>query len=125
MSAERNIKGFTLIECVIAVVLVMIGFTAIFSLLTACLRTEVTSRELAAANSLSRLKIEELKNSTRSAGGSLTGNVTGFFDSPNTKYTRRWQISADSMGTQTVTVAVLPKEAGALLPEVRLVTRMR
>ena len=125
MVEKRNTEGFTLIECVIAVVLVMVGFAAIFSLLTACLRTEMISRELAAANSLSRSKIEELKNSTRSAGGSLTGNVTGYFDNPNSRYTRRWQISTDSVGTQTVTVAVLPKDAGTLLPEVKLTTRMR
>lgn len=123
--AEEKTKGFTLIECVIAMVLVMTGFVAIFALLTACLKTESISRELAVANSLTRSKIEELKNSQRVAGGSLTSNASGYFDNPNSRYTRRWQIVADAMGTQTVTVRILPNETGALLPEVKLTTRMR
>jgi len=125
MSKENKTKGFTLIECVIAMVLVITGFMAIFSLLIICLKTEMTSRELATANSFSRQKMEELKNSSRNVGGSLTANVTGYFDSPNSNYTRRWQISTDSMSTQTVTVAVLPTTPKALLPEVKLTTRMR
>jgi prepilin-type N-terminal cleavage/methylation domain-containing protein len=125
MYREEKTKGFTLIECVIAMIIVMVGFTAIFSLLTACLKTEVVSRELATANSLTRSKIEELKNSQRSAGGSLSSDVTGFFDTPNSRYTRRWQITADSFGTQVVTVAIVPKQPGTVLPEVKLTTRMR
>jgi prepilin-type N-terminal cleavage/methylation domain-containing protein len=121
---NKKSEGFTLVECVIAMVLVTVGLLAIFSLLTVCLRTEVISRELGTANSLSRLKIEELKNSPRVAGGSLTSNVTGYFDNPSFKYTRRWQISADSMGTQTVVVLMIPKVSGAPLSEVRLTTRM-
>ena len=121
---NENTKGFTLVECVIAIVLVTIGLAAVFSLLTVCLRTEVISRELGVANSLSRSKIEELKNSTRVVGGNLTANVAGYYDNPNLKYTRRWQISADSMQTQTVTVVMIPNTAGARLPEVKLTTRM-
>jgi type II secretory pathway pseudopilin PulG len=124
MSVERNTNGFTLVECVIALVLVMIGFAAIFSLLTACLKTEVISRDLGRANSFSRSKIEELKNSNRTPGGSLTSNVEGYFDNPTPDYTRRWQISADSMGTESLTVVVSPSIKGALMPEVRLTTRM-
>jgi len=124
MKEKTDVKGFTLIECVIAMVLAVAGFSAIFGLLTICLRTEMVSREMSAANSLTRLKMEELKNSARVAGGSLTTNTANYFDAPNAKYTRRWQISDDSMGTQTVVVLMTPTAAGALLPEVRLTTRM-
>ncbi len=124
MGKETNTEGFTLIECLIAMVLVVAGFSAVFSLLTVCVRTEVISRELTVANSLSRLKMEELKNSPRSSGGSLTNDVANYFDKPNPRYTRRWQISADPMGTQTVVVLMIPAASGILLPEVRLTTRM-
>lgn len=124
MPGKENSNGFTLVECVIALVLVMIGFAAIFSLLTACLKTEVISRDLGRANSFSRSKIEELKILSRTPGGSLTSNLTGYFDNPTPDYTRRWQISADSMGTETVTVVVTPTIKGAIMPEVRLTTRM-
>lgn len=105
-------------------VLVVSGFMAVFSLLTVCVRTEVVSRELTQANALSRLKIEELKNTGRVAGGSLTSDVPNYFDNPTSRYTRRWQISVDPMGTQTVTVLMTPNTAGVPLSEVRLTTRM-
>jgi len=124
MGEGKNTKGFTLIECVIAMVLVVVGFSAVFSLLTICVRTELISRELTTANSLARLKMEELKNSGRNAGGSLTSNTTNYFDQPNPKYWRRWQISADPMGTQTVAVVMIPSTSGTVLPEVKLTTRM-
>lgn len=124
MAKEKDTKGFTLIECVIVMVLVVAGFMSIFSLLTVCVRTEVISRELTTANALSRFKVEELKNSSRLAGGSLTSNVTNYFDNPNSTYTRRWQISTDSMGTQTVVVLMTPNASSAPLSEVRLTTRM-
>ena len=121
---RENKGGFTLIECVIAIVLVTIGMAAVFSLLTACVKTEVVSREMGTVNSLTRAKIEELKNSERNVGGSLTSNVTGYFDNPSAKYVRRWQVSADAMGTQTVTVVMIPTAPGNVLPEVKLTTRM-
>jgi prepilin-type N-terminal cleavage/methylation domain-containing protein len=120
---ERS-KGFTLIECMIAMVLVVTGLLAVISLLTVCVRTEVVSRELGTVNSFSRLKLEELKNSSRTPGGSLTSNVTGYFDNPTPKYTRRWEITDDPSGTQTVTVIMTPTTKGYLLPEVKLTTRM-
>lgn len=124
MAGKTNTKGFTIIECVIAMVLVVVGFSAVFSLLTVCVRTELISRNLTMANSLSRLKIEELKNSSRVAGGSLTANTTNYYDNPNSDYTRRWQISTDTMGTQTVVVLIIPNRPGIILPEVRIITRM-
>jgi Tfp pilus assembly protein PilV len=124
MGEKTNTKGFTIIECVIAMVLVVAGFTAVFSLLTVCIRTEVISRELSTANSLARLKMEELKNSARTPGGSLTSDAASYFDKPNFRYTRRWQISADSMGSQTVVVLMKPNTSGVVLPEIRLITRM-
>ncbi len=124
MGGEKNTKGFTIIECVIALVLTVVGFAAVFSLVTVCVRTEVISRELTLANALSRLKIEELKNSPRVSGGSLTANTANYYDNPNSRYTRRWQIANDSMGTQTIVVLMIPNGSGILLPEVRLTTRM-
>jgi prepilin-type N-terminal cleavage/methylation domain-containing protein len=125
MLKENDTNGFTLIECVIAMVLTLIGLSAVLSLLAFCLRTEVFSRELATANSLARLKIEELANSPRTSGGSLTTNSTGYFDNPNTRYIRRWQISNDPVGTQTVVVVMMPNASETALSEVRLTTKMK
>lgn len=127
MLKENDTKGFTLIECVIAMVLTLIGLSAVLSLLAFCLRTEVFSRELATANSLARLKIEELANSPspRTPGGNLTTNSKDYSDNPNTRYIRRWQISDDPVGTQTVVVVMMPNASETALSEVRLTTRMK
>jgi Tfp pilus assembly protein PilV len=124
MKQKTNTKGFTIIECVIAMILTVTGFMAVFSLLAVCVRTEVIAREMTAANALSRLKMEELKNSARTSGGSLTNDVANYFDNPNPRYKRRWQISTDSMGTQTVVVLMVPNASSTPLSEVRLITRM-
>lgn len=121
---ESKAKGFTLIECVVSMVLVVICFSAVYGLLTICVRTEVISREIREANSLARLKLEYLKVSTRTPGGSLTGDTAGYFDNPHPRYTRRWRISDDPMGSQTVVVVMVPNTSGDALPEIELVTRM-
>jgi prepilin-type N-terminal cleavage/methylation domain-containing protein len=125
MTKSSQEKGFTLIECLIAMVVSLIGFAAILSLLVTCIRTELMSRDIASANSFSRAKIEELKNSPRTAGGSLSSNVNGYYDTPSTAFVRRWIVSNDTSGTQTVTVAILPNVGGTLLPQVELTTRMK
>jgi prepilin-type N-terminal cleavage/methylation domain-containing protein len=118
-------SGFTLIECVIAIVLILVGLLAVFSLVVYSVKTQSMSRDLVTANSLARQKIEELKNATRTAGGSLTANTNGYYDNPSSSFIRRWQISSDSVGTQTVSVTVVPSIPNTLMPEVALTTKMR
>jgi prepilin-type N-terminal cleavage/methylation domain-containing protein len=118
-------SGFTLIECVIAIVLILVGLLAVFSLVVYSVKTQSMSRDLVTANSLARQKIEELKNATRTAGGSLTANINGYYDNPSSSFIRRWQISSDSVGTQTVSVTVVPSIPNTLMPEVALTTKMR
>lgn len=113
-----------MIECVIAMVISLIGLLAIYTLIFTSVRIQALSRELSLANSFAREKVEELKNSSRTVGGGVNSNVNGYYDSPSTKYIRRWQISDDLMGTQTVTVRVIPSVPDALMPDANLVTRM-
>jgi type IV pilus assembly protein PilV len=123
-SAKRNQTGFTLIECVIAIVLILVGLLSVYSLVVYSVQTHKMSSELVQANSLARQKIEELRNTARAAGGSLTGNTTNYFDTPLNSYTRRWQITNDSIGTQTVSVTVLPSSSKMLQAQVLITTKM-
>src|SRR6478672_10709916 len=123
--SRNNEQGFTLVECVIAMVIVMIGFTGICGLLTSCVKAEVMSNNLATANSLARAKMEELTVSTRTAGGSLTSSVSGYSDAPTTQFTRRWTIAADIASTQTITVAVLETNQADAIPQVQVTTRIQ
>ena len=118
-------KGFTLIECSIAMVVLLVGLAGVLTLLVTCLRTEMISRDLTVANSLSRSKMEQLKNTTRTPGGSLTSDVDGYYDNPTSGLVRRWVIANEPSGAQTVTVASFPTNAGVLLPQVEIKTRMQ
>ena len=124
-SAKREQSGFTLIECVIAIVLILVGLLAVYSLVVYSVQTQKMSSDLIKANSLARQKVEELRNSTRAAGGSLTSNTTNYFDAPSSDFFRRWQITSDSIGTQTVSVTVVPSVSSTLQPQVLITTKMR
>jgi prepilin-type N-terminal cleavage/methylation domain-containing protein len=121
----REQSGFTLIECIIAIVLIMVGLLAVYSLVVYSIQTQKMSSDLVRANSLARQKVEELKNTVRVPGGSLTSNTTNYFDTPLEQYTRRWQVVSDSIGTQTISVTVIPNSSLTLQAQVLLTTKMR
>lgn len=116
-------QGFTLIECIIAMVVTVVGLLATLTLIAFAVKSYTISSDLAIANSLAKAKIEELRNISQPPGGNLTNNTAGYFDQPTSKFIRRWQITSDSVGTQTVSVGVSPAYPGILLPEVNLKTR--
>lgn len=124
-SDKKRETGFTLIECVIAIVLILVGLLAVYSLVVYSVQTQLRSTNLVTANSLARQKIEELRNAARTAGGSLTTNATNYFDTPSSSFIRRWQISDDSIGTQTVSVTVVPSVSSTLQPQVSITTKMQ
>jgi prepilin-type N-terminal cleavage/methylation domain-containing protein len=120
---EKNERGFTLVECIVAMLITVVGLLATLTLIAFAVRSYTVSSDLAIANSLAKAKIEELRNTSQATGGNLTSNATEYFDQPTSKFIRRWQITNDSMGTQTLSVAVIPTYPGVLLPEVNLSTR--
>lgn len=120
---KENERGFTLVECIVAMVVTVVGLLAALTLIAFSIKNYTVSGDLAVANSLAKAKIEELRNLSQAPGGNLTANSAGYFDQPTDKFTRRWQITADSMGTQTLSVKISPAYSGLLLPEVNLRTR--
>jgi prepilin-type N-terminal cleavage/methylation domain-containing protein len=120
---KQNERGFTLIECIIAMLVTVVGLLAALTLIAFAIKSHTMSSDLAIANSLAKAKIEELRNVSQVPGGNLTNNTSGYFDQPTSKFIRRWQITTDSMGTQTVSVGITPAYPGILLPEVNFRTR--
>ncbi len=118
-------QGFTLLECVIALVITLIGVLAVYALIAYSVQMHVTSRNTATANTLAKAKVEELKNSNRVIGGDLNSNVTGYFDTPAANIVRRWQVAAGPQGIETVAVRMISNNPGVRVAEVTLVTRMR
>jgi len=120
-------KGLTLIECLVAMVVTMVGLLAVFQLVALSVQTESFAYRSIEANNLAVNKIEELKLGTLTNGGSLTNNVSGYSDTTNTNYLVRWQISNGTVGvgTKYVVVQVTPKNAGVKQAEVKLETLIR
>lgn len=126
-------SGFTLIECLIAMVITTVGLLSVAGLISIGIRLQTESRDAILAGSLARAKVEELQNyaptaSQRVRGGSLTANISNYNDSPDSRYTRRWQIetyptdAGVPQGTQKITVALVSNYEDVRLPSIQIVT---
>jgi prepilin-type N-terminal cleavage/methylation domain-containing protein len=124
---DETVKGFSLIECLIALVVTMVGLLAVFQLVAYSVQIESFSYRTVEATALASNKIEELKIGTPTNGGSLTSNVTGYFDDTNPNYTVRWQVGDGAVGleTQHIAVEVFPKDSGVSHARVILETLIR
>jgi Tfp pilus assembly protein PilV len=120
-------RGLTLIECLVAMVITMIGVLAVFQLVALSVNIESFSYRSIEANNLAVNKIEEIKVGTLTNGGSLTSNVSGYSDTSNSNYIVRWQISDGSAGVDTkyLVVEVTPKNTGVNHAQVKLETLIR
>jgi len=114
--AERTgERGFTLIEVLIALLVLMIGMAGILSLQLTSMKATAFSRHATEASSLAEDKVEDLRtvplNSARFANGTDTVDSRGVADA-NGLYTRTWTITPGAE-TTIVTVSVAWTERGA------------
>lgn len=127
---ENSQQGFSLIECMIAMVITTIGLLSVAGLIGVGIRLQTESRDAIIATSYARAKIEELQNyaptaAQRAAGGSVTTNVTNYNDSFDSKFRRRWLIEHSPTNgvpsdAQRITVSVIPLHTDVRLPPVEL-----
>lgn len=108
---KKNNTGFSLLECVFAIVILTTGLLAVAALASVSVRRETFAYKTSETSTLAASKIEEIKAGNLVVGGSLTSDVTGYADVPNFDYSRRWQISDGPGGTKQVTVVVFPQTA--------------
>lgn len=120
-------KGLTLIECLVAMVVTMVGVLAVFGLVALSVKTEGFAFRSIEANNLAVNKIEELKFSPLTNGGSLTSDISGYSDVSHHNYIVRWQINdgAVGVGTKYVAVQILPKNTEVAHSAVKLETLIR
>lgn len=123
--------GFSLLECIFALVITVIGLTAVLGLVVEAIRLQTFSRDAVTANAIAKAKIEELRNyaptaTQRARGGSLTSNTANYNDSPNDRFRRRWRIETHPTdagvpaGTQRVTVTSLANRPDVRLPDIQI-----
>ena len=117
-----NERGFTLIEALVATLVLTIGLLATAELLAVSLRMHQLGRNSTTATRLAQDKFEEMMKmnfntnpaiQVANCSNALVSNVTNCFDTPaNSGYTRRWQVTAGpTVRLRTVTVRVIPNNA--------------
>ena len=112
---ERGERGFTLIEVLIAMVILTVALVSMAELMAITLRMQMLGRNETAAIRLVQSKIDELvainfTNASVAVGGSLTGDVANYNDNPDPGFHRRWQITAiaGEARVRMLTVRIIP-----------------
>lgn len=117
-----NDQGFTLIEVLIATVILTVALVSMAELMAITLRMQQLGRNQTAAARMAQEKIDELMtqnfatNPSVAIGGSLDANIANYFDVPvdpdgnPLQFIRRW------------TVAAGPADPGVAANSVRLLT---
>ncbi len=111
---DRREEGFTLIEVLIALLVLMVGMAGILSLQLTSMKATGFSRHATEASSLAEDKVEDLRTvpltSGRFANGTDQVDARGVADNTGL-YTRTWTITPQT-DTTIVTVAVSWNERG-------------
>jgi prepilin-type N-terminal cleavage/methylation domain-containing protein len=117
----RDERGFTLVEVLVSMVIMLVGLVAVAQLMAASVQTHKLGRLTSESSRLATVKLEELAKMNLSTNPAvqitpavpdpLANNIANFNDAVN-GYTRRWQISAGpTPDTRRVTVRVIPPAA--------------
>ena len=116
-SLAGNERGFTIVEALIAALVLTIGLVALAELLAISVRMHMLGRNTTAATRMAQDKFEQMlkMNFTTNpqiqinAVDTLSANVANYWDTPVPGYTRRWQVSAGpTVRLRLVTVRVIP-----------------
>src|SRR5688500_7923149 len=115
-AAANDDRGFSLVEVLISMVIMMVGLVAVAQLLAVSVHTHLLGRRTSESSLLAADKLEELAKLNHATAAavqitpvspdSLTTSVANYFDQVD-GYTRRWQVTAGPVaGTRRVTVRV-------------------
>jgi len=113
---QKRSSGFTLPEVNIALFIVGIGLLALAPLFIQGAKVTASSMDMsiAAAAAVERLELLRATGfNSLPAGGSVTSNVTGFFDSSNPDVTVRWSITDNASPATLKTIAVRATATGS------------
>lgn len=118
--------GFSLMEVLLALVVIVIGVMAVASMMVLAIRLQVLSRDTTLAIGLAEVKLEELRymdpaDPERTLGGDLNSNVVDHFENANGNlFTVRWKIDPGPINTQDITIGVVTNALNPQISTVRL-----
>ena len=122
--AARARRGFTIVELLLAIMLLTVGMLASAAILVTSSRLQRMAGSRAELTALGEAKLEELRSygqtipadplrARLAIGGSTTTTTTAYADSVtglnNVMYLRRWQVTAGIAGARQVQLRVQPR----------------
>jgi type IV pilus assembly protein PilV len=114
MRPQKNRNGFTFIEVLMAIFLLVIALVGLASVTVSVIKGNDLSKMVTTATTLAKDKMEELKNSSATQAGYTGIPVGGYSDTVPTPYARQWTVAAvgttvpanDTTRMKRITVAV-------------------
>ncbi len=118
-------RGSTLVETLVALVILGVGVLPLIGLMGAGYRYQGQARLDVQMATLAEAKVEELiaiagtdlpDTTALTPGGSVEQDVAGHWDavqSEDKTFTRRWRVELGPAGTRDVTLRVLPRQPAA------------
>jgi|SRR5438477_4980922 len=120
MSTTRDQAGFTLVEALIAIVVLVFGLLAVTNLMVIGASSNSVANQSSATTALASEQLERLKAvpfNTLAVGGSLTSDSTNFFRDDNIDGVgpihTRWQLAQPN--SQTFFIQVRSEPDGGLM----------
>ena len=101
---KKNIKGFTIIEVMVAMIVLAIGLLSFFALNVAIIKGNVFAKMMTSATNLAQEKIEELKNTPYASIVEQSETNIGLNNAFTRTTTVQPGVPQTSMKTITVTV---------------------
>lgn len=130
-TTSRKRAGFTLIELMIAIVMLSFGLLGMAGLMVSSTQVQQLSTSRSQMTTVAESKLEELRSYGMTAatdplrtrlnvGGSLVAPTAGYADSAQAPggrwFYRRWQISNDIAGMRRVNLRIVPRSDDRYTP---------
>ena len=109
----RKARGFSLVEVLVALFLISLGLLAAAPMFIYATQGNAVGADLGTVGAVAVERMELLRSANYgvlTAGGSLTSNVSGYFDNSNPAVIVRWTVADDTVGPvtmKTITVRVV------------------
>lgn len=102
----HNGRGFTLIEVMVAIALLVIGILGLIATATSVIQGNAISRQMTTAMSLAQERMEILKRQSYTASDLTAGNHNDPGNPLSAIYTRTWSVTDNSPAANMKTVQV-------------------
>jgi len=107
---KRGERGFSLVEVLVALVLLMFGVLAVAPMFVYGARKAAASADIGKAGAAAARRMENLRATaygSLAAGGSLNSNVASYSDTTDPAVLVRWTVADNATPSTVKTIAVL------------------